>query len=151
MDKTSEQSDRLPLGQRLAHNERIEAERRAWHDRKRNESDEWREAYEFMEVQEKQINDQMAEAFSAMQTVTRQVAQGVQPLRQEPDPVWSQPLQQQPDPHFNSPFAFGLLAMMFLDTEAIQKALRRMELCRQIFDADMEFRNRMYTVSGWEV
>lgn len=61
-----------------------------------------------------------------------------------------QPLRQEPDP-FNSAFAFGVLALMFLDTEAMQKALRRMELCKEIFDADMEFRKRMYPINGWEV
>jgi hypothetical protein len=44
-----------------------------------------------------------------------------------------------------------VLALMFLDTEAMQRALRRMELCKEIFDADMEFRRRMYPISGWEV
>ena len=61
-----------------------------------------------------------------------------------------QPQRQEPDP-FNCSFGFGLLAIMFLDTEAMKKALRRMELCKEIFDADMKFRQRMYPISGWEV
>jgi hypothetical protein len=44
-----------------------------------------------------------------------------------------------------------MIPLMFLDPEAMQKALRRMELCKEIFDADMEFRKRMYPISGWEV
>jgi hypothetical protein len=147
-----ENPDKLPLEYRLAQNEKIEAERKAWHQRKCEESDEWREAYEFLEAQEKHISDQMAQAFQSMNTVTNQLAQcsAPQPLRQEPDPTIPQPLRQEPDP-FNSPFSFGLLALMFLDTEAMQRALRRMELCKEIFDADMEFRHRMYPVSGWEI
>lgn len=147
-----EQPDKLALEYRLAQNEKIEAERKAWHQRKREESDEYREAYEFLEAQEKRISDQMAEVFHSMSTVTNQLAQGSapQPLRQEPEPTLPQPLRQEPDP-FNSPFAFGVLALMFLDTEAMQRALRRMELCKEIFDADMEFRKRMYPISGWEV
>jgi hypothetical protein len=147
-----EQPDRLPLEYRVAQNEKIEAERKAWHECKRNESDEWREAYEFLEAQEKRVSDQMAEVFRSMNTVTNQLAQGSapQPLRQEPEPTLPQPLRQEPDP-FNSPFAFGVLALMFLDTEAMQKAIRRMELCKEIFDADMEFRKRLYPISGWEV
>ena len=43
----------LSVEERLRHNEQIEAERKAWHECKRNESDEWREAYEFLEAQEK--------------------------------------------------------------------------------------------------
>lgn len=142
----------LSVEERLRHNEQIEAERKAWHECKRNESDEWREAYEFIEAQEKRVHDQMADAFRSMSTVTNQLAQGTapQPLRQEPDPTLPQSLRQEPDP-FNSPFAFGVLALMFLDTEAMQKALRRMELCKEIFDADTEFRKRMYPISGWEV
>ena len=94
----------------------------------------------------------MADAFRSMSTVTNQLAQGTapQPLRQEPNPTLSQPLRQESD-ILNSPFAFGVLALMFLDTEAMRKALRRMELCKEIFDADMEFRQRMYPISGWEV
>jgi hypothetical protein len=142
----------LSVEERLRHNEQIEAERKAWHECKRNESDEWREAYEFLEAQEKRVSDQMAEVFRSMNTVTNQLAQcsAPQPLRQEPEPTIPQPLRQEPDP-FNSPFAFGVLALMFLDTEAMQRALRRMELCKEIFDADMEFRKRMYPISGWEV
>jgi len=147
-----EQPDKLPLEYRLAQNEKIEAERKAWHQRKREESEEYREAYEFLEAQEKRISDQMAQAFHGMNIVTSQIAQGVfaHPVKQEPDPTISQPLRQEPD-IFNRPVAFGLLALMFLDTEAMQKALRRMELCKEIFDADMDFRRRMYPVSGWEV
>lgn len=147
-----EQPDKLPLEYRLAQNEKIEAERKAWHECKRNESDEWREAYEFLEAQEKRVSDHMAEVFRSMNTVTNQLAQGSvpQPLRQEPEPTLPQPLRQEPD-ILNSPFAFGVLALMFLDTEVMQKALRRMELCKEIFDADMEFRKRMYPFSGWEV
>lgn len=147
-----EQPDKLPLEYRLAQNEKIEAERKAWHQRKREESEEYREAYEFLEAQEKRISDQMAQAFQNMNTVTNQLAQGSvpQPLRQEPEPTLPQPLRQEPDP-FNSSFAFGVLAMMFLDTEAMRKAFRRMELCKEIFDADMVFRRRMYPISGWEV
>ena len=142
----------LSVEKRLRHNEQIEAWRKSWHESKRNESDEWREAYEFLEAQGKKIRDQMADAFRNMSTVTNQLAQGSapQPLRQEPDPTLPQPLRQEPDP-FNSPFAFGVLVLMFLDTEAMQKAIRRMELCKEIFDADMEFRKRMYPISGWEV
>ena len=133
-----EQPDKLHLEYRLAKNEKIEAERKAWHQRKREESDEYREAYEFLEAQEKRIIDQMAQAFQSMNTVTSQIALDVlaHPVKQEPEPTIPQPLRQEPDP-FNSPFAFGVLAMMFLDTEAMQKALRRMELCKEIFDADM--------------
>ena len=147
-----EQPDKLPLEYRLAQNEIIEAERKAWHQRKREESDEYREAYEFLEAQEKRIHDQMADAFRSMNTVTNQLAQGSvsQPLRQEPEPTIQHPLRQEPD-IFNSPLSFGLLAMMFLDSEAMRKALRRMELCKEIFDADMEFRRRMYPISGWEI
>lgn len=147
-----EQPDILPLEYRLAQNEQIEADRKAWHEYKRNESDEWREAYEFLEAQEKRVSDQMAQAFQNMNTVTNQLAQGSapQPLRQEPEPTISQPLRQEPDP-FNSPFSFGVLTMMFLDTETMRKVLRRMELCKEIFDADMEFRRRMYPISGWEI
>ena len=147
-----EQPDKLPLEYRLAQNEKIEAERKAWHQRKREESEEYREAYEFLEAQEKRISDQMAQAFQNMNTVTNQLAQGSvpQPLRQEPEPTLPQPLRQEPD-ILNSPFAFGVLALMFLDTEAMRKALRRMALCKEIFDADMEFRKRMYPISGWEV
>lgn len=142
----------IPVEERLRYNEQIEAERKAWHECKRNESDEWREAYEFLEAQEKRVHDQMADAFRIMSTVTNQLAQGSapQPLRQEPEPTLPQPLRQELV-HLNSPFAFGVLAMMFLDTEAMQKALLRMELCKEIFDADMEFRKRMYPISGWEV
>lgn len=142
----------LSVEERLKHNEQIERERKVWHERKRKESDEWREAYEFLEAQEKHISDQMADVFRSMNTVTQQLAEGSvpQPLRQEPEPTIPQPLRQEPD-IFNSPLAFGVLALMFLDTEAMQKALRRMELCKEIFDADMEFRNRMYPISGWEV
>ena len=142
----------LPLEYRLEQNEKIEAERKAWHECKRNESDEWREAYEFMEAQEKRVCDQMADAFRSMSTVTQQLAQGTipQPLRQEPEPTLQQPLRQTPD-ILNSPLAFGVLALMFLTTEAMQKALRRMALCKEIFDADMEFRKRMYPINGWEV
>lgn len=141
----------LSVEERLRHNKQIETERNAWHERKRNESDEWREAYEFLEAQEKRVSDQMSEVSRSMSTVTNQLAQGTatQPLRHEPKPTLPQPLRQEPDP-FNSPFAFGVLALMFLDTEAIQKSLRRMELCKEIFDADMEFRKRMYPISGWE-
>ena len=142
----------IPVEERLRHNEQIEADRKAWHECKRNESDEWREAYEFLEAQEKRVHDQMADAFRSMSTVTNQLAQGTapQPLRQEPNPTLSKPLRQESD-ILNSPFAFGVLALMFLDTEAMRKALRRMELCKEIFDADMEFRQRMYPISGWEV
>lgn len=147
-----ERSERLPVDYRLEHNRKIEAERKAWHECKRNESDEWREAYEFLEAQEKRVHDQMADAFRSMSTVTNQLAQGTAPqsLKQEPEPTLPQPLRQEPDP-FNSPFAFGVLALIFLDTEAMQKALRRMELCKEIFDADMEYCKRMYPISGWEV
>ena len=142
----------LSVDERLRHNEQIEAERKAWHECKRNESDEWREAYEFLEAKEKRVHDQMAEVFRSMSTVTNQLAQGSapQPLRQEPDPTLPQPLRQEPDP-FNSSFAIGMIPLIFLDTEAMQKALRRMELCKDIVDADMEFRKRMYPISGWEV
>lgn len=147
-----EQPNRLPLEYRLKHNERIEQERKEWHRRKREESDEYREAYEFLEAQERHISDQMADVFRSMNTVTQQLAEGsaTQPLRQEPEPTLPQTLRQEPD-ILNSPLSFGVLAMMFLDTEAMQKALRRMELCKVIFDADMEFRRRMYPISGWEV
>ena len=111
----------ISVEERLRYNEQIEAERKAWHECKRNESDEWREAYEFLEAQEKRFSDQMAEVFRSMNTVTNQLAQGSvpQPLRQEPEPTLPQPMRQEPDP-FNSQFAFGLLAMMFLDTEAME-------------------------------
>ena len=147
-----EKPNRLPLEYRLEHNERIEQERKEWHRLKREESDEWREAYEFLEAQEKRVSDQMADVFRSMNTVTNQLAQDTapQPLRQEPEPTLPQPLRQEPD-ILKSPLSFGVLAMMFLDSEAMQKALRRMELCKEIFDADMEFRKRMYPISGWEV
>jgi hypothetical protein len=67
-------------------------------------------------------------------------------LRQEPEPTLPQPLRQEPD-ILNSPFAIGMTPLMFLDTEAMQKALRRMELCKEIFDADQEFMSRMYPIS----
>ena len=142
----------LSVDERLSHNEQIEAERKAWHECKRNESDEWREAYEFLNIQQKHISGQLAELFCSMGTMTQQLAQGSvpQPLRQETEPTIPQPLRQEPDP-FNSPLAIGVLALMFLDTEARQRVLRRMELCKEIFDADMEFRKRMYPISGWEV
>ena len=142
----------LSVEERLRHNEQIEAERKAWHECKRNESDEWREAYEFLEAQEKRVSDQMAEVFRSMNTVTNQLAQGSdqQPLRQKPEPTLPQPLRQEPDP-FNSPFAIGMIPLIFLDTETMQRAFRRMELCKEIFDADMEFRKRMYPISGWDV
>jgi len=142
----------LSVEERLRYNEQIEVERKAWHECKRNESDEWREAYEFLEAQEKRVHDQMADAFRSMSTVTNQLAQGSvpQPLRQEPEPTLPQPLRQEPD-ILNSPFAIGMIPLMFLDPEAMQKALRRIELCKEIFDADMEFRKRMYPISGWEV
>jgi hypothetical protein len=138
----------LSVEERLRHNEQIEAERKAWHECKRNESDEWREAYEFLEAQEKRVSDQMADAFRSMSTVTNQLAQGTAPqtLRQEPEPTLPQPLRQEPD-ILNSPFAIGMTPLMFLDTEAMQKALRRMELCKEIFDADQEFMSRMYPIS----
>jgi hypothetical protein len=147
-----ERPERLPVDYRLEHNREIEAERKAWHRRKREESDEYREAYEFIDAQQKRIGDQMAKVFQSMNAVTNQMEQGTgaQPLKQEPEPALPQPLQQEPD-ILNGPFAIGMIPLMFLDTEAMQRALRRMALCKEIFDADQEFMSRMYPISGWEV
>jgi hypothetical protein len=104
-----------------------------------------------MELQQKRIGDQMAKVFQSMNTVTNQMVLGTgpQPLKQEPEPALPQPLQQEPD--ILSPFAIGMIPLMFLDTDAMQRALRRMALCKEIFDADQEFMSRMYPISGWEV
>ena len=150
-----ERPDKLPVDYRLEHNRKIEAERKAWHRRKREESDEYREAYEFMELQQKRIGDQMAKVFQSMNTATNQMVQGTgpQPLKQEPEPELPQPLQQEPDIFgtITSPLSLGVISMMFVSPEEMQKALRRMALCKEIFDADQEFMNRMYPISGWEV
>ena len=153
-----EQPDKLPVDYRLEHNKKIEAERKAWHRRKREESDEYREAYEFMELQQKRIGDQMAKVFQSMNTVTKQIEQGTgpHPLKQEPEPALPQPLQQEPDIFgtITSPLSLAVgidLIMSFVSPEEMQKALRRMALCKEIFDADQEFMNRMYPISGWEV
>lgn len=153
-----ERPERLPLDYRIEHNKRIEAERKAWHRRKREESDEYREAYEFMELQQKRIGDQMAKVFQSMNTVTNQMVQGTgpQPLKQEPEPALPQPLQQEPDIFgtITSPLSLAVcitLFMSFVSPEVIQKALRRMALCKEISDADQEFTRRMYPISGWEI
>lgn len=150
-----EQPDKLPVDYRLEHNKKIEAERKAWHRRKREESDEYREAYEFIDAQQKRIGDQMAKVFQSMNTVTNKIEQGTgpQPLKQEPEPALPQPLQQEPDIFgtITSPLSLGVISMMFVSPEEMQKALRRMALCKEIFDADQEFMDRMYPISGWEV
>lgn len=130
-----ERPDKLPVDYRLEHNRKIEAERKAWHRRKREESDEYREAYEFIDAQQKRIGDQMAKVFQSMNAVTNQMEQGTgaQPLKQEPDIL--------------SSFAIRMIPLMFLDTDAMQRALRRMALCKEIFDADQEFMSRMYPIS----
>lgn len=150
-----EQPDRIPLEYRRKHNEQIEQERREWHRRKREESDEYREAYELMEAQEKHLGEQMAQVFQSIHEGCLQIAQAIEPspLKQEPEPVMPHPLLQDSDilSSITSPFGFGILAMMFISPEDMRKALRRMTLCKEILDADQQFRQRMYPISGWEI
>lgn len=145
----------VPIDYRRKHNEQIEVERKEWHRRKCEESDEYREAYEFLKAQEKHICDQMAQVFLGINEGCRQIAQGIEPhpQKQKPESELSQSLRQEPDilNTITSPFSIGVLAMMFLAPESMQKALRRMTLCKEIFDADQQFRQRMYPISGWEI
>lgn len=46
-----------PLEFRLKHNEQVERERKEWHKRNREKSNEYREAYEFIEAREKEMGD----------------------------------------------------------------------------------------------
>ena len=148
-------AERLPLDFRLKHNEQVERERKEWHKRNRGKSNEYREAYEFIEAREKEMGDQMTQVFQSVSAAIQQIEQGIEPhpLKQEPEPKISQPLQQGHNifDAIASPFGIGFLAMMFIAPEDMQKALKRMQLCKEIFDADQEFQKRKYPISGWEI
>lgn len=150
-----ESSEKLPLDYRLKHNEQVEQERKEWHKRKREESDEYRKAYEFIDAQEKMLGEQMAQVFQSINEGCKLIEQGIElhPLKQEPEPTIPQPLQQKTDIFgtIASPFSIAFLSMMFIAPEEMQKALKRMKLCNEIFVADQEFQKRKFPISGWEV